>query len=136
MARKGFALLIVVLGLLSNGFAQGRGCMHRYDPKLEAAVRGTIGDVQETTGMRGAWNGTHLVLKTDTGDVSVHLGPASFIAEKQFSLAKGDTVEVLGSKITMGGEEVIVAREITKGDKTLVLRDAHGIPKWSVRTGR
>ena len=59
------------------------------------------------------------------------LGPSNFIADKGFSFAKGDEVEVTGSKVTVGGGESLIAREITKGGKTLVLGDKTGKPEWS-----
>jgi hypothetical protein len=31
----------------------------------------------------------------------------------------------------MAGKEVVFAREITKDGKTLVLRNAQGVPEWS-----
>ncbi|HVY94413.1 MAG TPA: hypothetical protein VHA14_16745, partial [Bryobacteraceae bacterium] len=48
-----------------------------------------------------------------------------------FKFAKGDSVEITGSKVTMNGEEWIIAREVTKDGKTLTLRDKDGNPKWS-----
>jgi hypothetical protein len=61
----------------------------------------------------------------------VHLGPASFVSAKNVNLEKGDALTVVGSKITMQGEEIVIAREIRKGDQVLTLRDAKGLPLWS-----
>jgi hypothetical protein len=36
----------------------------------------------------------------------------------------------------MAGQEVVIAREIKKGDQVLTLRDAKGFPMWSGRGGR
>jgi hypothetical protein len=49
------------------------------------------------------------------------------------TFAKGDTLKVVGSQVTMAGQEVVIAREITKGDQVLTLRDAKGFPLWSGR---
>ncbi|MGB5634584.1 MAG: hypothetical protein WBM86_17630 [Waterburya sp.] len=35
-----------------------------------------------------------------------------------------------GSRISIDGKPAIVAREIRKGDRILVLRDENGIPMW------
>jgi hypothetical protein len=43
---------------------------------------------------------------------------------------------VVGSKVTMAGQEVVIAREIKKGDQVLTLRDAKGVPLWAGRGGR
>ena len=45
-------------------------------------------------------------------------------------------ISVTGSKVEMGGTEVILAREITKGDQVLTLRDPQGFPLWSGRMQR
>ncbi len=132
MKVKWFALLLGVLGIVAaTGFAQNRAGGRRYDPKTETTVKGTISDVQQLTGKRGGRTGTHLVVKTEAGDAEVHVGPSSFVAKKQFSFAKGDAIELVGSKVVVGGKDVILAREIIKDGKTLVLRDAQGIPQWS-----
>jgi hypothetical protein len=73
----------------------------------------------------------HLIVKTDTGYLEVHAGPSSYISQKEFSFAKGEAIEVVGSKVTIAGKEVILAREITRDGKTLVLRNAQGVPEWS-----
>lgn len=110
--------------------AQGQRGMRNYDPKTEVTVKGTIEEVQEFTGRNGR-AGTHLLLKTDSGTLPVHVGPSTYIAKQQFSFAKGDEISVLGSKVQMAGKETLLAREITKEGKTLVLRNAQGIPEWA-----
>ncbi len=75
--------------------------------------------------------GTHLDLKTGSGTFDVHLGPSGFLAAKNFKFAKGDQVEVTGSKVTFEGHDAIIAREVKMGGKVLTLRDAQGIPEWS-----
>ena len=75
--------------------------------------------------------GTHLLLKTDSGTLEVHVGPSGYITEKQFSFAKGDAIEVIGSKVMIQDKDALIAREIIKDGKTLVLRNAQGIPQWS-----
>ena len=119
----------MTMPLLAQGSGAGNE-MHNYDPKTEVTVKGTIEDVQQQTGKTG-WSGTHLILKTDAATVNVHVGPSSYLAKNQFTFAKGDTIEVVGSRVTIAGQETLLAREITKDGKTLVLRNPQGIPKWS-----
>ena len=107
--------------------------MRHYDPETETTVKGTITEVQQPASMRAGWTGTHLLLKTDTRDLEVHAGPSSYISQKEFSFAKGDVIEVVGSKARIAGREVVLAREITKDGKTLVLRNEQGVPEWSGR---
>jgi DNA/RNA endonuclease YhcR with UshA esterase domain len=129
------ALIAVTFGLAfaTTALAQGQGMgmgMRNYNPQTEVTVKGTVEEVQQLQG-RNAWMGTHLLLKTDSGTMDVHVGPADYIAKNQFSFAKGDAIEVVGSKVTIQDKDALLAREIVKDGKTLVLRNAQGIPEWS-----
>lgn len=104
--------------------------MAKYDPKTETTIQATVEEVKQVTGKRG-WNGTHLMVKTETGPLDVHVGPAAYVTSQQFSFAKGDQIEVTGSKVKLQDADVLLAREIKKDGKTLVLRDAQGFPKWA-----
>ena len=46
-------------------------------------------------------------------------------------IKKGDGLEVIGSRITVDQSQVVLAREIRKGDTAWTLRDATGQPLWS-----
>jgi len=122
------ALLLCIVG---SAFAQGASNARRlYDPSTEITLKGTIARVTEISG-RGAWNGTHLTLQTDNRAYDVHLGPSDYVSNSGFKFSTGDQIEVTGSKLQNGGVEMIVAREIKKGDKVLTLRNRQGIPQWS-----
>ena len=129
MRGRWLALMAAVL-FASVPLALAQRGMRNYDPSTETTLKGTIQEVKQVTGRHG-WNGTHLMLKTEAGELDVHVGPSSYVTGQGFTFAKGDQVEVLGSKVKMGGSEALIAREIKKGDKTLVLRNAQGIPAWS-----
>ena len=114
----------------SMAFAQMRNCaMSRYDKSTEATISGTVEDVQECQCC--SMQGTRLTVKTDSGTLVVHLGPAAFIAKEGFNFAKGDTVEVVGSKAKCCGTDGTFAREVTKDGKKLTLRDESGRPMWA-----
>ena len=106
-----------------------------YNPTTEVTVKGSVEEVTEQSG-RAGWNGTHLKLKTDTETLDIHVGPSSFISQNQFSFAKGDQIEVTGSKVKPGKGNAVLAREIKKEGKTLTLRNAQGVPLWSGAAGR
>lgn len=113
-----------------------------YDPSTEAKVSGTVAEVQQLTGAvmpsntvwincpRG-WTGTHVNLSTDQGNLVAHVGPAAYLASKNFNIAKGDNLTIVGSKVKYQDSEFMIAREITKGTQVLTLRDARGFPLWS-----
>ncbi len=124
-----FSLLVLPIASAQQG--QGPGQQARmYNPATEKTVKGSVEEIKTVTGRHG-WNGTHLTLKAEDKTFDVHLGPASFLKEKGFSFEKGDQIEVTGATAEIGGSETLIARQVKKGDKTLVLRDAQGIPKWS-----
>jgi hypothetical protein len=114
-----------------QGMGQGRQGPRYYNPATETTVKGTVEQVRQVNGGRGWWTGTHLTLKTAKETLDVHIGPSWFLAEKKFSFAKGDQIEVTGSKIKYQGADALIAREVKKGKQVLVLRNAQGIPEWS-----
>ncbi len=127
-------MILSLIGVMPLLWAQGRmgGGRRLYDVKSEVKVAGSVEEVQQFTGRRG-WSGTHLVLRTDSGTLDVHVGPTAYIEKQQFSFAKGDSIEVLGSQIKLSGKDTLLAREITKDGKKLTLRDQNGFPLWSRR---
>jgi hypothetical protein len=129
LASIATALLIIPPAAAQLAGGTGKGAP-RYNPATEITVAGTVEEVQHRT-KGGGWGGTHLTLKTENGMLDVHLGPSRFLAEKQFTFAKGDHLEVTGSKIPYAGGDALVARVVKKGDKTLTLRDSSGGPLWS-----
>ncbi len=105
--------------------------MPHYDASTETNITGTVQDILHP--QMGRMNGTHLLVKTETETIEVHVGPSNFVTNEGFTFAKGDSVQVLGSKVTMGGKEALIAREVTRDGKTLTLRDKTGRPLWAGR---
>jgi hypothetical protein len=56
--------------------------------------------------------------------------------EKKLAIAKGDMLVITGSRVTLDGERVYIAKEVKKGDNTWTLRDAAGLPLWRGGGGR
>ena len=125
------ALMVSAVSMTAQPPASARGnCFSNYDPKAEVTMKATVEDVTQVAGKRG-WNGTHLIVNGDGGMIEVHLGPSNYIEKQQFSFAKGEQIEVIGSKVKLEDADVILARLITKDGKTLTLRNEQGIPNWS-----
>ena len=76
--------------------------------------------------------GLHVILKTDKGSLDVHLGPTDYWKKNGFELTKGDSIQVIGSKIKVDDTEFIIAREVKKDDKVVTLRNAQGFPPGPV----
>ena len=128
-----YVTIAFLFGLSASGQNPGnRGRL--YDPATETTIKGNVDQVTQPS--RGRMSGTHLFVKTDAMTVEVALGPTVFINDKGFSFAKGDAVEVTGSKVTLSGKEYVIAREVVKDGKSLTLRDKNGIPAWAGRRGK
>ncbi len=135
---------VLFLGLTSESFAQrgprwqgsggwGPGTPYQrlYNPSTAETISGTVEAVQKVTPMKGMYPAIELLVKTDKESIPVHVGPEWYVTRLDTKLAKGDTIEVKGSRVTLAGKPVIIAAEIKKGDNVLVLRDNTGVPVWS-----
>jgi hypothetical protein len=136
--------LVLLMGFAVTaqmGGGRGQGRMMGgplYNTATEVTITGTVDDVQQLNGTAGqtwscphGWTGTHLMLKTDAGALAVHVGPSAYLASKNFSIAKGDKLTILGSRIQYQGSDFLIAKEITKGNEVLTLRNSAGFPMWS-----
>ena len=71
-----------------------------------------------------------LVLKTEKGEIPVHLGPSRFLDEQGFRIEQKDNIEVKGGRANHRGKTFLIAAELKKGDTILKLRDENGAPVW------
>jgi hypothetical protein len=126
------AILIIAALAVATALAQapgkGPGPGFQYDPSTETTISGTIEQINTVDAMCHA--GTHVVIKTDKGNVDVGLGPTQFLTDQKLELKKGDTIKVIGAKANTKKGEVFIARQITSGEKTVTLRDTKGVPAW------
>lgn len=125
----------LVVGVVSIASAQGGRGSPMYDVKTETTITGTVESIETIPGPGGrgrrGLGGTHLIVKTKIDTLEVHVGPTAYLTEQKITLAKGDTVEILGSRVTIDDEPVLLARQITQGANKWTLRDASGRPLWS-----
>lgn len=102
----------------------------RYNSNQIETLNGEIIRLDTPQSRIGTFQGSHLMIKTAQETIEVHLAPSWYLAEQDFDLSPKERIIVIGSRINVNGKSAIVAREIRKGDKTLVLRDENGIPMW------
>jgi hypothetical protein len=146
-----FSILIfpaILLGLAGPAAAQpggfGRGFgkngdsgthdRPEYDPQTVTTVTGQVENLG-SYGMTGwkAMSGMRvhgLLLKTDKGSITVHLGPPAYVRKQGFDLVLGDSLEVTGSQVTRDGQPLLLAAQVTKDGQTLKVRDEKGVPLW------
>jgi hypothetical protein len=137
MKIKSAALLFGVASLaamLTTGVEAQRGRRGgpaNYSVAAEMTVKGTVEDVKP-----GPNQGMHIMLKTSDATLELALGPSWYQTERKYVLAKGDQIEVVGARSTVGGREVLLVREIKKGSETMTFRDSSGVPMWAGRGRR
>ena len=133
LAALGAAVLIVTVPLSAQ---RGGGAgMPRYDKSTETTISGTVMDVQVHQGM-GRQTGVHLMLQTASDMKEVHVAPTAWLEEHHLTFAKGDTLTVVGSDVTVDGKPAFLARTITRGETTVTVRNEQGIPDWAGARGR
>jgi hypothetical protein len=130
----GIALLTFILGISCIALAAAASSNQKpadtgpkYDAAQQVKIKGVIEDVHETP---GEYEGTHLVVKTDSGTVLVYVAPAEFLKEIETSFHKGDEIAVVGARNAGTEGDEILAKEIAIGNNTTTLRDEAGVPVW------
>jgi hypothetical protein len=107
-----------------------------YNPQTVATVKGQVESLG-SYGMTG-WKTMPgmqvqgLLLKTDQGKMTVHLGPPAYVRNQGFDLKQGDSLEVTGSQVTRDGQTLLLAAQVKKAGQTLKVRDEQGAPLWQV----
>ena len=101
----------------------------KYDKTAEVTVKGTVDEVKEVPGAKTP--DVHLMVKSGGDILEICLCPGKFLKEMDVDFAKGDELTITGSKVKRDDKPVILAREIVKGNNTLVLRDKEGGPVWT-----
>jgi len=121
-------LAVLASAALSVATASAQSALPKYDLATETKMKGTIQELKLPE--KGAKEAARLTLKSGDTTVDVYLCPKSFLDDMGSNLAKGDEVNLTGSKVKQDGADLILAREVSKGSDTLVLRDDKGKPVW------
>jgi DNA/RNA endonuclease YhcR with UshA esterase domain len=111
--------------------AQKSSAVPKYDPTTEVTLKGTVDEVRDRECPVSGGMGSHIILRlSDDKTMEVHLASTKFVKAYELVFAKGDKLEVTGSKVTFEGVETIFAREVKRGNDTFVFRDKDGKPVW------
>jgi hypothetical protein len=95
-----------------------------YDVNHEATKEGTVLNFTENSPI--APTGAHVSVQTAAGTIDVHLGSASYLKDRHFSLAAGDSVKLIGAGILTNTGPVFLARIVQKGSQSIAVRSARG----------
>ncbi len=125
-----FLALFCLLPVIAQKAQGNDTSVPKYDPHTETKMKATVEEVKLPP--KGSEKEiTHLLVKNGTEIVDVYLCPKLFLEEMGVSFSKGDEIAVTGSKVKQDGADLVLAREVVKGNETLVLRDDKGNPVWS-----
>jgi hypothetical protein len=126
---KIFLAAIVVVLSLSTVEAQKAAAPPKYDLQSETKIKGTVDEVKPPAS-GNVKDAVHLLVKTSADSLDVYLCPKSFLDAMGLSFSKGDELAITGSKVKVDGADLILTRELVKGNDTVSLRDAKGDPVW------
>jgi len=121
----------VIVALSTACFAQ-KVTLPKYDPKTEVNIaKATVIDTKEITLSNGQQR-FRLIVKAGDDTLEVCLCPKALLESMDTTFAKGDEVEITGSKVQESDDKtIILASEVVKGQNSLVLRDKTGQPVWT-----
>ena len=119
-----FALMLVTVSCTKRSDAAASGS--DYDATREVVLSGTVKRIM--TYLHDGPPAVHLIVTVSGKDVAVHVAPPSFLKQQGFEFQTGDQVNIVGA--LQKDEPHYHARIVTKGDRTLTLRDARGFPLW------
>ncbi len=102
----------------------------KYDVATEVTVKGVVEDVKDYECPISGTMGSHVILKTDTGPVEIHIAATKFMKDYSFIIKPGDKITIVGSKVQFDGKDVIIARTLDREDITMTFRDKNGKPLW------
>lgn len=126
--------LCLRLGLCQDS-PQSNNATPKYDLKAETKIEGTLEEVKLFDfGARKDF--VEVIVKSSEGDVTVYMCPKPYEDELGITLHKGDAIAFTGSKVKQKESDVILAKELVKGQDTLMFRDSKGNPVWDWRTGK
>ena len=120
------AVLMVVLGVNFQMPLPASGA-ELYNPATETLITGVVTETRDfVCPVSEREIGRHLLVQTANGVVQVHLAPARVLRGQKITFAKDDNITVVGSRVPRLGKNDLIAREITRGNETIVFRDQQG----------
>jgi len=119
-------VVLLILGVNFHPPVSGQGAA-LYNPAEEITVKGVVREVQEfDCPVSEGELGSHVILKTSDGMWQVHLAPVRVMSGQKLNFTPGDQIEVVGSKLKVGGKKGLIAREVIRGNETYTFRDHSG----------
>jgi len=123
------SLLPILAVLFCSGLSTAQTHRPKYDPATETKMKGVVEELKLPPKGQEK-EAAHLLTKSGDDMIDIYLCPKSFMDDMGVTFSKGDAIAFTGSKVKQDGADLILAREVVKGQDTLVLRDDKGNPVW------
>jgi hypothetical protein len=121
-----FLLILFPVSTAAQAQQKAAPSQRAYDPAREVALRGTVQSY--TAASEKPPFGAHVMVQTSSGAVDVQVGSDKFLQFHHFSLAAGDSVQIIGESVPYGEGTIFLARVIQKDGQSLAVRSAMGMP--------
>lgn len=132
MSKRNSLFFIGLVVLVGLSLEAQMPASRPYDPATVETLTGTVEEVKLMSfGRAQMGGGVHLLLKTEKETLEVHLGPRFYLEENEFAVEPGEKLQVTGSRVMMGNQTALLARELQLGDYRLELRTEDGTPLWA-----
>jgi hypothetical protein len=117
-------LLLTTLLFAIFTLSASAGPVRGYDKAHEITLAGTIQEAIAKP-LPGSPAGLHLLVQAAQGTVDVHVGPY-LPKDMREALQPGTTVQIVGAMVTLHGNNYLLARYMTFGGRTVLVRSENG----------
>jgi len=136
-ASAAYGQAVVVRRGGSGGYGYDSPYNQLYNRSTQVTLSGRVVGKAKTKPMPNMAEGMNILVRQNNGQtVQVDVGPTWFVKDQFARVNVGDRVRVIGSRVNIGNQRVVLARQIvnSKG-RVLALRDLRGNPYWSAGRG-
>jgi|SRR5579859_1150943 len=107
-----------------SGVSSGKTAPGAYNIANDVSLQGTV--LKYTENSVAPPIGTHVLLRTPSGNVDVHLGDAHLLHLAKLTITPGSNVRFVGQMNTEGSKQIFLARLVQVGSQVLAVRNEHG----------
>jgi hypothetical protein len=129
------SLPLCTLTARSQNKTPAQSSLPKYDLHTEMKAKGVVDEVKPLQ-LGTKEDTTELMVKSGSDVLVIFLCPKAYQEEMSIIFSKGDEIAVTGSRVKREGSDIILVREVVKGNDTMVLRDDKGNPVWNWHTGK
>jgi hypothetical protein len=123
--------------IAADGWERDSAYNKNYNPKSIQTITGKVLKIDRNfRPLAGMEPGFMATTKTEKGEeVQVQVGPIWFTSfyHQKWNIQVGDTVKVTGSRVKIGGKDVLMVSQAEKGNLKMAVRGKAGVPIWDLQ---